>query len=307
MKSEETVYENENTQYEETQFNEDINEEVTNQEEVNDEEDTEEETEPKKESTLKNAAKGMGMGILLGSVASFLSGSAIVDSNDPDTPTPQPNNGGGAVSGDQPEWTDGNVGVATTVNDDMSFSQAFAAARAEVGPGGAFEWRGNVYSTYYAEEWESLTPEERQEFNEHFIWSNHDSSESQTTQATEEVEVVSTEPTNATQAAVVEDNYEPEVEILGVVHDDASGANVGVMTVDNQEVILIDVDNSGSFDYMASDLNNDGQFTQNELADISDQNITVDQFESAVANDALYASTDGTPDYVNDAPDFYEA
>ena len=307
MKSEETVYENENTQYEETQFNEDINEEVTNQEEVNDEEDTEEETEPKKESTLKNAAKGMGMGILLGSVASFLSGSAIVDPNDPDTPTPQPNNGGGAVSGDQPEWTDGNVGVATTVNDDMSFSQAFAAARAEVGPGGAFEWRGNVYSTYYAEEWESLTPEERQEFNEHFIWSNHDSSESQTTQATEEVEVVSTEPTNATQAAVVEDNYEPEVEILGVVHDDESGANVGVMTVDNQEVILIDVDNSGSFDYMASDLNNDGQFTQNELADISDQNITVDQFESAVANDALYASTDGTPDYVNDAPDFYEA
>jgi len=307
MKSEETVYENENTQYEETQFNEDINEEVTNQEEVNDEEDTEEETEPKKESTLKNAAKGMGMGILLGSVASFLSGSAIVDPNDPDTPTPQPNNGGGAVSGDQPEWTDGNVGVATTVNDDMSFSQAFAAARAEVGPGGAFEWRGNVYSTYYAEEWESLTPEERQEFNEHFIWSNHDSSESQTAQATEEVEVVSTEPANATQAAVVEDNYEPEVEILGVVHDDESGANVGVMTVDNQEVILIDVDNSGSFDYMASDLNNDGQFTPNELADISDQNITVDQFESAVANDALYASTDGTPDYVNDAPDFYEA
>lgn len=307
MKSEETVYENENTQYEETQFNEDINEEVTNQEEVNDEEDTEEETEPKKESTLKNAAKGMGMGVLLGSVASFLSGSAIVDPNDPDTPTPQPNNGGGAVSGDQPEWTDGNVGVATTVNDDMSFSQAFAAARAEVGPGGAFEWRGNVYSTYYAEEWESLTPEERQEFNEHFIWSNHDSSESQTTQTTEEVEVVSTEPTNATQAAVVEDNYEAEVEILGVVHDDESGANVGVMTVDNQEVILIDVDNSGSFDYMASDLNNDGQFTQNELADISDQNITVDQFESAVGNDALYASTDGTPDYVNDAPDFYEA
>lgn len=307
MKSEETVYENENTQYEETQFNEDINEEVTNQEEVNDEEDTEEEAEPKKESTLKNAAKGMGMGILLGSVASFLSGSAIVDPNDPDTPTPQPNNGGGVVSGDQPEWTDGNVGVATTVNDDMSFSQAFAAARAEVGPGGAFEWRGNVYSTYYAEEWESLTPEERQEFNEHFIWSNHDASESQTAQTTEEVEVVSTEPANATPAAVVEDSYEPEVEILGVVHDDESGANVGVMTVDNQEVILIDVDNSGSFDYMASDLNNDGQFTQNELADISDQNITVDQFESAVANDALYASTDGTPDYVNDAPDFYEA
>lgn len=302
MKTEETFYENENTQYEETQLNENVNEEVVNQEEVDDEE-VAAETEQKKGSTLKNAAKGMGMGILLGSTASFLSGSAIIDTDDSNNS----NNGSNVANDNQPEWTDGNVGVATTVNDEMSFSQAFAAARAEVGPGGAFEWRGNVYSTYYAEEWESLTPEERQEFNEHFIWSNHNAAESQTAQTTEEVEVVSTEPANATTAAVVENNNEPEVEILGVVHDDETGANIGVVTVDDQEVILIDVDNSGTFDYMAADLNNDGQFTQNELADITNQNITVSEFEIAVGNDTLYASTDGTPDYVNDAPDFYEA
>ncbi len=277
----------ENTQYEETQLN--ANKEVA---------------EPKKESTLKNAAQGMGMGILMGSTASFLSGSAIIDPDDPNAPQNNEN----VVSGDQPEWTDGNVGVATNVNDDMSFSQAFAAARAEVGSGGAFEWRGNVYNTYYAEEWESLAPEEKQEFNEHFIWSNHNTTESQTAQTTEEVEVVSTEPSNATTAAMAENNNESEVEILGVVHDDESGANVGIMTVDNQEVILIDVDDSGTFDYMASDLNNDGQFSTNELTDITDVNITISEFESFdLVNDSFYASTDGTSDNVNDAPDFYEA
>ena len=262
-------------------------------------------TEPKKESTLKNAANGVGMGILLGSTASFLSGSAIIDPNDPTSPN---NNEDDVVSGEQPAWTDGNVGIATNINDDMTFSQAFAAARAEVGPGGAFEWHGNVYNTYYAEEWDGLTPEEKQEFNEHFIWSNHDATESQTAQATEEVEVVSTEPANVAQTAVVEDNYEPEVEVLGVVRDDESGVDFGVMFVDNQEVILVDVDNSGTFDYGLCDLNNDGQYTQDEIANISDLNVSVSQFESAaLGNDSLYASTDGTPDYVNDAPDFYEA
>ena len=107
---------------------------------------------------------------------------------------------------------------------------------------------------------------------------------------------------------MAENNNESEVEILGVVHDDESGANVGIMTVDNQEVILIDVDDSGTFDYMASDLNNDGQFSTNELTDITDVNITISEFESFdLVNDSFYASTDGTSDNVNDAPDFYEA
>ena len=48
----------------------------------------------------------------------------------------------------QPEWADAEINVATGVTDEMSFGEAFAAARAEVGAGGAFEWRGEVYNTY---------------------------------------------------------------------------------------------------------------------------------------------------------------
>ena len=42
------------------------------------------------------------------------------------------------------------------VDDDMSFAQAFASARAQVGPGGIFYWRGGSYGTYYAEEWNHM-------------------------------------------------------------------------------------------------------------------------------------------------------
>lgn len=38
------------------------------------------------------------------------------------------------------------------MDDSLSFSQAFAGARAELGPGGTFEWRGQIYGTYYHNE-----------------------------------------------------------------------------------------------------------------------------------------------------------
>lgn len=56
---------------------------------------------------------------------------------------------------------DTDAGVATGVDDDMSFSEAFAEARAELGPGGVFEWHGRLYNTYYANEWNAMTPEQR--------------------------------------------------------------------------------------------------------------------------------------------------
>lgn len=44
--------------------------------------------------------------------------------------------------------------------EDMSFGDAFAAAREDLGPGETFEWHGNVYSTYTAEEWNAAHPAE---------------------------------------------------------------------------------------------------------------------------------------------------
>jgi len=46
------------------------------------------------------------------------------------------------------------------VSDEMSFGDAFSAARAELGQGGVFEWRGNLYATDTIEEWNASHPQE---------------------------------------------------------------------------------------------------------------------------------------------------
>lgn len=55
---------------------------------------------------------------------------------------------------------------AHSITDVMSFDEAFQTARTEVGPGGTFEYQGNIYSTYLKGEWDSLSIGERMEFLE---------------------------------------------------------------------------------------------------------------------------------------------
>ena len=50
------------------------------------------------------------------------------------------------------------------MHNDLSFGEAFAAARAEVGPGGVFIWHGGIYNTYTAEEWNAMTAEQKNDF-----------------------------------------------------------------------------------------------------------------------------------------------
>lgn len=61
------------------------------------------------------------------------------------------------------------IPVASSVSDDMSFAEAFITAREEVGPGGVFEWNGKIYNTYYTEEWDNLSNEEKKEFENYMI------------------------------------------------------------------------------------------------------------------------------------------
>lgn len=58
-----------------------------------------------------------------------------------------------------PEETD-----MASVSDDMTFNEAFEAARNEVGPGGVFHWKDGVYSTFNEREWLSLSDEDKNEY-----------------------------------------------------------------------------------------------------------------------------------------------
>ncbi|MDX1912723.1 MAG: hypothetical protein SFV22_14630 [Saprospiraceae bacterium] len=64
----------------------------------------------------------------------------------------------------EPELVKDDAPLSSAVSDGMGFKEAFDAARAEVGPGGYFEWRGNIYNTYTEAEWTSMTPEQKDQY-----------------------------------------------------------------------------------------------------------------------------------------------
>lgn len=307
MKNEETMYDNKVNNDEGTQLDNQSQEVQEQAQEVA----AEETPKAGKKTTWRKVATGMGTGILLGGVSSFLMGSTVVtpDVNGGNGNNTNGNGANGSAGGNTEEaeviigLEDGDVDMATTVNDDMSFSEAFAAARAEVGGGGAFVWNGNVYSTYTAEEWDAMTDEQRNEYYENLNWTKQDTVHTEeVTSAEAEIEVLEAGPENtAPEVEVVAVVDEPEIEILGVAHDAETGANFGVMTVDDQEIVFVDVNDDGTFDYAVADVNQDGQLTDDEMAYVEDQQLTVEMFEDAAMNDDYLASNDAEPDYVNDA------
>ena len=50
------------------------------------------------------------------------------------------------------------------LHNELSFGEAFAQARAEVGSGGVFIWHGGIYNTYTVEEWNAMTPQQKIDF-----------------------------------------------------------------------------------------------------------------------------------------------
>jgi len=306
MKSEETIYDNKVNNEESTQLN---NQSQGTQEQA---QNVIAEEAPKtgKKSVWRRVATGMGAGILLGGVSSFLMGSTVVAQNENEEIGGNVNDGGTGGGFGESEGAevfigleDGDVDMATTVDDDMSFSEAFATARAEVGGGGAFVWNGDVYSTYTAEEWDAMTEEQRDGYYDRLNWSNQDIAQTDpVTSAEAGIEVLEAGPGNtAPEVEIVAVVDEPEIEILGVAHDAETGANIGVMTVDDQEIVFVDVNDDNTFDYAVADVDQDGQLTDDEMAYVEDQQLTVEMFEDAAMNDDYLASNDAEPDYVNDA------
>ena len=210
--------------------------------------------------------------------------------------------------------------VASGVNDNMSFNEAFAAARSEVGAGGCFVWHGNVYGTYYASEWNAMSPAQRDEFtaqslgvdtsHSHATYAHHSTSTHSSTNHTAQ------HTTTPEKEESVDGEYDMAVEILGVdqvQHEDGSVSNIGAASINGQAVYFIDVDGEdGEFELMATDVNANGRLEENEITDISDQHMQVSQFQElaqasgnggGTGNEVedYYASNENLPDYVNDA------
>lgn len=114
---------------------------------------------------------------------------------------------------------------ADGINDLMSFGEAFKAARLEVGAGGIFEWKGNLYNTYYKEEWDTMDKSEKAEFfasiDKDFLQGDED----------KEAELVN----------ILNDNSDAIDDTEDIVIIEDINSNDGVLDLENDsEIVVID-------------------------------------------------------------------
>lgn len=114
-----------------------------------------------KQNKTKTIAGAVGIAGVAGTVGAIVGIMTPIDlfSNNPSEGN---DISGGSISGHGLVGHDMNV--AKSVDDSMSFEEAFAAAREEVGPGGIFVWHGHAYGTYYEAEWNAISPEDKEQY-----------------------------------------------------------------------------------------------------------------------------------------------
>lgn len=265
-------------------------------------------------------------GILMGA-AGMYAANAFADEQSAETDGQQ----GSGSAETQSHTTDNGLHVAE-VDQNLSFGEAFAAARNEVGPGGVFHWHGGIYNTYTAQEWNSMSAGERAQFAQQVQpeiqpgeertghhearhdTARHDNSSHKTDDDNHDNDGNTPKPPTPKP-----EDDEPEVHFLGVDQvqtESGQTMNVGHMVIGDQEVALVDVDNNMVFDVAISDRNDNGKIDENEVIDISDRQLTVTDF--ALASNMQQGSgdpdqpemasqsqqdhiADDMPDYMNDA------
>lgn len=210
---------------------------------------------------------------------------------------------------------------AGSVNDDMSFSEAFATAREEIGPGGFFEWKGHTYNTYYREEWEQMDDVAQEDF----MTSVYDSTDFE---AVAEAGVAYT-PVSGPNVEVdagdkvnESDQTEPEIEAIPLDRDGDGYIDAEVIDLDGDgmiEVISLDQDFDGRADSYIVDLDDD-DILESVIVD-EDQDglqgdeivvpleksgsLAIDDFKENLPDDDEYLASDDIDDLElpDDAPD----
>lgn len=248
-------------------------------------------------------------GILLGAGAMF-----AANANATENATEQESNVDTSA-----EQQQGSVPQVATVNDSMSFSEAFASAREQVGPGGVFQWHGGIYGTYYANEWNAMSEEEHaafaqsvqpevhvQDINTGVITAEHpdivltETSQQPDSSTVEVVEAV--EPTAQGDMATVDITDTPDNPQWHVVDH-------GI--VDGHEAVALDITGNNIADLAIIDIDDNHQLSDPDIAInlATGDAVTLGEIneEPSTPTDmgptAMVANNpgDGMSDYVNDA------
>jgi hypothetical protein len=142
------------------------------------------------------------------------------------------------VTGDETVMIELDTPVAENASGALSFNQAFANARAELGPGGLFVWEGDLYHTYTASEWNNMSEAERLDFTSSVSVQNPTAS-----------------PASAAEPVAPVENNSPDAEPEVIGEPQTSNENAGN---EELEIVGYDLDNDGVADLYVFDLDENG-------------------------------------------------
>lgn len=96
---------------------------------------------------------------------------------------------------------------------------------------------------------------------------------------------------------------EPEVEVVGydrVTHEDGSQTDIAVVSVNGNEIGILDTNLDGYADVMVCDVNQNEVIEEGEVQNVQGQGIEMQGFADAAGFSPEFAQNN-LPDYVNDA------
>jgi hypothetical protein len=139
------------------------------------------------------------------------------------------------VSADETVVLELDTPVAASETGSMSFNQAFAAAREELGPGGLFVFEGDVYHTYTASEWNSMSPADQANFSSSITVQNADVAP----------DVAPTADVDVPAETTYTEDAGADMEIVGYDLDNDGNADMYVFDLDENGIPDILIDSTG--------------------------------------------------------------
>ena len=192
----------------------------------------------------------------------------------------------------------------------MSFDEAFASARKQVGAGGVFEWRGKLYGTYYKNEWDAMSQADKDQYAANVFGTpqakvhNENIQEPPRKDMPEDAE----QNTNVQKVSDQTNNQQDRAEagsdeggryniqqVYGVrIVTDNNGNPMTMVEakVNGHNAILCDINQDDKIDSMAIDANDDGQITQDEIIPVPQGSVLVSELGYGVPETQPVSGTD---------------
>ena len=202
--------------------------------------------------------------------------------------------------------TEATLPVAQMHND-LSFGEAFAAAREEVGPGGVFIWHGGIYNTYTADEWNAMTPQQKNDFA-HQV--NPEVRAHEVPTPTDAHPDVATQPATDADVHTVSDTSDVHVVEQQIAQNFDMGDDVHIVGYANAEGhLVVGYDSTGDGQADVAIIDMDGNLAPSDadvimdregnMARLGDLNNEPDPNQTAAMENPDVAPD--MPDYMNDA------